>query len=178
MLSRTCWKWFWNGHLALDYTRRDKVLYHCQHGYYEMQGCAEKLFNRETVLPVKLFSSRFSMSVPFSLSCRSVLHDKAWSCRSHSGAVSLTVRNSTKAKHFQVSIRFESHSFRDNLFRSYEIQQKSLWLHYQLRVQVQSRVLISSPLWKLIHVLDLLSIHTRIHWELQFQHYLIKALYA
>lgn len=53
-----------------------------QHGYCEMQDCAEKLFNRETVLPVKLSCPRFSVSVPFSLSCRSILHDKAWSCRS------------------------------------------------------------------------------------------------
>jgi len=47
--------------------------------------CAGKLFNREAASPAKLAylsSPRFSVSVPFSLSRRSVLHDKTRSCRS------------------------------------------------------------------------------------------------
>lgn len=126
----------------------DKVLYHCRPCTAKMQGvtvCAGKLFNREAVSPVKLAylsSPRFSVSVPFLLAVEVFSTIKRDLVDPFASRFSYSI-SSAKAKHFQVSIRFESHSFGDNLSRSCERQRKSLWLHCAF--EYSSRVLISLP---------------------------------
>jgi len=135
--------------------------------------CAGKLFNREAASPVKLAylsSPRFSVSVPFSLSRRSVLHDKARSCRSVRESFLLeSPRRKLSTSRCPSALKVTALEI---ISRSCEFRQKS---PYIMR-SVQSRVLISSenyPCIELTNYLYLSSLR-----ELQFKHHLIKVRYA
>lgn len=101
-----------------------------------MQGVtvsADKLFNREAVLLVKLTclaSPRFSVSLAFSLSRRSVLHDKARSCQSAREPLLLRESPLRKLSTSRCPSASKVAASGDNLSRSCELQQKSLRLHY------------------------------------------------
>lgn len=86
-----------------------------------------KRFNREAISPVKLaylFCPRFSVSILLSLVRRSVLSTIKREPVDPLLSPFLSQRISyAKAKHFQVSARFESHSFKDNLSRSCEFNE-------------------------------------------------------